>query len=413
MGRGAHVRRGIPTAASFGRRFARLRRDATGFRILLTPSALRDRIERIALDAGATAVAFADADDDALTRERLRASFARGDLATWPYDDAYAHRASSPGDALANARSVVCVAVAYATPKGGSRGGPLRGRVSNYAWSRDYHRTLRELLARVAHAIDELAGEPATRIACDTAPLSERALAARAGLGWVGKHTNLIVPGSGSFVFLGEVVTTLALPTSAPSKKTCGTCARCVTACPTGALRGDYTIDARLCIADLTQRTDAIPRDLRPLIGDWVWGCDLCQDVCPPTKRAGANGAPTFAPVDDAVAEPPLVELLRLRSGTFKRRFAPTAMGWRGAAVLRRNAAVALGNALDRAAVPALAQALEADPHEQVRGHAAWALGRIGSPGARDALARASDGESSPFVRDEIASALATLSWKP
>jgi epoxyqueuosine reductase len=117
--------------------------------------------------------------------------------------------------------------------------------------------------------------------------------------------------------------------------------------------------------------------------------------------------------VDDAVAEPPLVELLRLRSGTFKRRFAPTAMGWRGAAVLRRNAAVALGNALDRAAVPALAQALEADPHEQVRGHAAWALGRIASPGARDALARASDGESSPFVRDEIASALATLSGKP
>jgi epoxyqueuosine reductase len=313
---------------------------------------------------------------------------------------------------LPNARSVVCVAVAYATPSAPRRG-PLRGRVSNYAWSRDYHRSLRALLAHVAGEIDGLAGEPATRVACDTAPLSERALAARAGLGWVGKHTNLIVPGSGSFVFLGEVVTTLALPPSAPSKKTCGTCARCVSACPTGALRGDYTIDARRCIADLTQRTDAIPRDLRPLLGDWVWGCDLCQDVCPPTQRAGAKGAPAFAPVDDVVAEPPLVELLRLRSGTFKRRFAPTAMGWRGAAVLRRNAAVALGNALDRSAVPALARALEADPHEQVRGHAAWALGRIASPGARDALARATDGEPSPFVRDEIAAALATLSGKP
>jgi epoxyqueuosine reductase len=342
----------------------------------------------------------------------LRASFARGDLATWPYDDAYARRASSPRDALPNARSVVCVAVAYATQPNARRA-PLSGRVSNYAWSRDYHRTLRELLSRIAGAIDDIAGEAATRIACDTAPLSERALAARAGLGWVGKHTNLIVPGSGSFVFLGEVVTTLALPASAPSKKTCGTCARCVSACPTGALRGDYTIDARLCIADLTQRTDAIPRELRPAIGDWVWGCDLCQDACPPTQRAGTIGAPAFAPIEDAVAAPPLVELLRLRSGTFKRRFAPTAMGWRGAAVLRRNAAVALGNALDRSAVPALAEALDADPHEQVRGHAAWALGRIGSPSARDALVRAHDDESSSFVREEIALALAALSGKP
>ena len=342
----------------------------------------------------------------------MRASFARGDLATWPYDDAYARRASSPRDALPNARSVVCVAVAYATQPNVRRT-PLTGRVSNYAWSHDYHRTLRDLLARIASAIDDVAGEPATRIACDNAPLSERALAARAGLGWVGKHTNLIVPGSGSFVFLGEVVTTLAFPASVPSKKTCGTCARCVRSCPTGALRGDYTIDARRCIADLTQRTDAIPRELRPMIGDWVWGCDLCQDACPPTQRAGTNGASAFAPIDDAVATPPLVALLQLRSGTFKRRFAPTAMGWRGAAVLRRNAAVALGNALDRSAVPALAQALDTDPHEQVRGHAAWALGRIASPNARDALARPRDGESSSFVRDEIASALATLSGKP
>jgi epoxyqueuosine reductase len=135
-----------------------------------------------------------------------------------------------------------------------------------------------------------------------------------------------------------------------------------------------------------------------------VWGCDLCQDACPPTQRAGTNGSAAFAPIEDAVATPPLVALLQLRSGTFKRRFGPTAMGWRGAAVLRRNAAVALGNALDRSAVPALAQALDTDPHEQVRGHAAWALGRIGSP---------RDGESSSLVRDEIAWALATLSGKP
>jgi epoxyqueuosine reductase len=308
---------------------------------------------------------------------------------------------------LAGARSVVCVAVAYATPRP-RHARPLTGRVSNYAWSRDYHGPLRAILRRVAVEIDALAGGPASALACDTAPLAERALAMRAGLGWVGKHTNLIVPGSGSFVFLGEVVTTLELPVGAPLRKTCGACARCVTGCPTGALRGDYTIDATRCIADLTQRTDAIPPALRPLIGTWVWGCDLCQDACPPTAYAGPRGGDAFAPVDAETATPSLVELLRLRSGGFKRRFRPTAMGWRGGALLRRNAAVALGNALDRAAVPALIAALCEDPHPLVRGHAAWALGRIGSPRARAALADVLAGshEPSSSVRAEARRAL-------
>jgi epoxyqueuosine reductase len=269
---------------------------------------------------------------------------------------------------------------------------------------------LRALLLRVAAAIDEIAGEPACALACDTAPLAERALAERSGLAWIGKHTNAIVPRAGSFVFLGEVVTTLELAPGAPLKKTCGTCERCVAACPTGALRGDYTIDARRCIADLTQRTDAIPLELRALVGDWVWGCDLCQEACPPTRLAGAGGATRFAPAEAALAAPPLLELLGLRSGAFKRRYRPTALGWRGAAVLRRNAAVALGNALDRAAVPALEEALASDPHPLVRGHAAWALGRIGSPRALESLGAALSGpaEADPGVRAEIAAALAT-----
>ena len=303
---------------------------------------------------------------------------------------------------------MVCVAVAYAAPAPGRP--PLHGRVSNYAWSRDYHVRLRALLNRVARALDDLAGEPVSAVVCDTAPLAERALAARAGLGWTGKHTNLIVPGAGSFVFLGEVITTLELEPGAPLAKSCGRCRRCVDACPTGALRGDYTIDATRCIADLTQRTDAVPRELRPLVGDWVWGCDLCQDACPPTRLAGANGSPAFAPAEAAVAAPDLVALLGLRSGTFKRRFRDTAMGWRGAAVLRRNAALALGNALDRSAVPALEVALSGDPHPLVRGHAAWALGRIGSPRAYAALRTRLRGgaERSAGVRAEIAAALRT-----
>jgi epoxyqueuosine reductase len=338
----------------------------------------------------------------------MEAAFGRGDFATWRYDGDYARRAADPASLLRDARSVICVAVPYAIPAR-ARQTPLRGRVSNYAWSRDYHRRLNELLRAVAAEIDDAAGAPVTAVACDTRPLAERAFAARAGLGWIGKHTNLIAPPLGSFVFLGEIVTSLDLPPDVPLRKNCGGCSACVDACPTGALRGDYTIDANRCISDLTQRTDAIPLEMRPLIGDWVWGCDICQVVCPPTARAEETASSQWAPFDEETARPNLVNLLGLRSGGFKRRYEKTAMGWRGAAVLRRNAAVALGNALDRSAVGALMASLERDPHAMVRRHVAWALGRIGSPSAVAALRRRYGAERDAAVRGEIATALEGL----
>lgn len=339
----------------------------------------------------------------------MRASFARGDLVTWGYGDEYAAAASDPHRILADAVRVICVAVPYRT-EDASDGRRLRGRVSNYAWSADYHGSLRAVLNELAAMLDAFAGGGVTRVACDTAPIAERAVAARAGLGWVGKHTNLITPAAGSYVFLGEIVTSLALPVDPPLRKTCGTCASCVTACPTGALRGDYTIDAERCIADITQRTDAIPRALRPLVGDWVWGCDICQVVCPPNARARVRGAAAFAPRSDEHSRPDLVALLHLKSGEYKRRFRQSSMGWRGAAVLRRNAAIALGNLLDRSSVPNLKRSLRADAHPMVRGAAAWALGRIGSPAAIVALRDAARFERDASVRDEIAEALAEAS---
>lgn len=366
---------------------------------------VKQRAIDVALAHGAGAVRIAPAHPDQTARGRMEAAFDRGDFVTWRYDGEYARRAADPRSLLRDARSVVCIAVPYAVHARAKRA-PLRGRVSNYAWSSDYHRRLKALLRAVAAEIDDAAGAPVTAVACDTRPLAERAFAARAGLGWIGKHTNLIAPRMGSFVFLGEVVTTLELPADPPTRKSCGTCTVCVDACPTGALRGDYTIDATRCISDLTQRTDAIPVAMRPLIGDWVWGCDVCQQVCPPTARASRGGAAEWAPLDAESARPPLLELLALRSGTFRRRYEKTAMGWRGAAVLRRNAAVALGNALDRSAVGALVASLERDPHPMVRGHVAWALGRIGSPSAVAALRRCYVNERDTGVRQEIAGAL-------
>ena len=375
----------------------------------MTALALRERVIAAAHRCGADAVRIAPADAQAWTHDRLAASFGRGDLATWPYDERYAAQAADPRTLLADARSVVCIAVAYATPARPPRRG--HGRVSNYAWSDDYHRRMRALLTDLANELEALGA--ATAIACDTAPVAERAFAERAGLGWIGKHTNLIAPGLGSYVFLGEVVTSLALTPDAPLKKSCGACTRCVTACPTGALRGDYTIDATRCISDLTQRTGPIPRELRPLIGTWIWGCDLCQEACPPTRQALPRAGAAFAPLDEGMRAPALAELLRLRSGEFKRRYAHTAIGWRGAAVLRRNAAVAMGNLLDRADVPALAEAVAIDPHPIVRGHAAWALGRIGSPQALAVLRGRGAVETDALAADEIAQALLSYSQTP
>ena len=366
-------------------------------------SQLSSAVKALAVECGAQSVRLAAAHADVPTRVRIRTALERGDLATWSYDEGYADAASDPQTLLPGARSVVCIAIAYATPLPRERRG--RGRVSAYAWSRDYHRRMQALLRRIAARIDGLAGEPLTRVACDTAPLAERAFAARSGLGWIGKHTSLIVHGLGSAVFLGEILTTLELEPDRPLRTSCGACRACVDVCPTGALRGDRTMDATRCISDLTQRRDAIPRELRPLLGTWVWGCDLCNDVCPPSRQAGRAGDAAFGPLAEETAEPDLQALLRLRGRAFV-RLRETAMGWRGAAVLRRNAAVALGNTLDRADVPALAEALGTDSSPLVRGHAAWALGRIGSPQAYAALRGAALQEPDRTVVAEIALAL-------
>jgi len=381
------------------------------FKEFVPGKALKERALRLASEEGALIRVTTAADDEA-TRKHMQSAFQRDDFATWGYDTVYATRASDPNTILTGARSVICVAVPYGRKRTATvqaidtweRHRPSRGRVSNYAWpGEDYHRRVRRVLSKIAQALDEAVGNPVTAVVCDTTPFAERAFAARAGLGWIGKHTNLISPELGSFVFLGEILTTLELPIDEPLRKTCGSCTRCITTCPTGALRGDYTIDAKRCISDITQRKDGIPRDMRPLVGTWVWGCDLCQEVCPPTRLA--PGLPQDGAIS-AETQPELVSLLRMKSGEFKRTYKDSAMGWRGAAVLRRNAAVALGNAGDRSNVPVLVQAMNEDAHPMVRGHVAWALGRIGSPQARTALHDRYAIETDASVREEITHAL-------
>ncbi|TAM58457.1 tRNA epoxyqueuosine(34) reductase QueG [bacterium] len=363
---------------------------------------LRKRLDEEATRCGIDRLRVAAAAADAVTHARLSAAFERGDLATWNFGAERARLAADPQTILPGARAVVCVAIGYDTDPPATRP-PGTGRISRYAWSEDYHHTLRRALERLEAV---LAPYGRARAVCDTVPFAERAFAQHSGVGWIGRHTGVIVPGLGALVFLGEVVTDVPLTPDRPTRKNCGSCRRCIDVCPTGALRGDFTIDATRCIGDLNQRLDAVPRAMRPLMGDWLWGCDLCTVSCPPSRVAPKARRPAFAPKTGIAAYPDLKAVLRLRSGEFKRTYRTSAMGWRGGAILRRNAAVCLGNTLDRSAVPDLERALGEDPHPLVRGHAAWALGRIASPRALQALRVRQAAEADAGVREEIGAAL-------
>jgi epoxyqueuosine reductase len=237
----------------------------------------------------------------------------------------------------------------------------------------------------------------------DHGPLAERAYARAAGLGWQGKNTMLLARGVGSYTFLAAILTSVELAPDSAAAQTCGSCTRCLPACPTGALRSEYELVNDLCIAYHTiENRGPIPRELRRKIGDWVFGCDLCQEACPVNDAGRPEGLAEFSPSRSEDAFPDLVELLSLSEAEFRERFAGRPLLRARYAGLLRNACVALGNLGDARACGPLSAALD---HAQalVRGHAAWALGRLASSAPlRARLAR----ETDPWVRDEITEAL-------
>jgi epoxyqueuosine reductase len=291
---------------------------------------------------------------------------------------------------------------------------PLSGRVARYAQGEDYHRVLKQKLERVGAKIDALAGRAVGRRACvDSAPLLERDFAQRAGLGFSAKSTLTIVPGVGSFVLLGELLLDLALaPTPALATGGCGSCTKCLTACPTGAFVGPYVLDARRCISYLTiELKGSVPSELRPLIGQHVFGCDICQDVCPWNHSRHAPARDPELGRRDELAEPDLVSLLFLTSSGYRRLVRGSALSRVSRARLGRNAAIALGNSHDPAAEAPLARAVTTHSSELVRAHAAWALGALELPLSvgRAALEQAAQHDAAAEVRLEAERALSRL----
>ncbi len=283
------------------------------------------------------------------------------------------------------------------------------GRVASYAWGDDYHEAFkRRLKALVAFVEDQIGKEVPNRWYTDTGPILERELAQRAGLGWIGKNTCLINPQRGSYFLLAEILLGVDLEPDPPFlPDRCGSCTRCLEACPTQCILPDRTIDARRCISYLTiELKGPIPIELRPQMEDWVFGCDVCQQVCPWNQRfADRETDPAFAP-RQGVPLVDLVEEMTLTSEAFKGKFKGNPVKRPKRRGYLRNVAVALGNAADPQPVPALREALLNDPEALVRGHAAWALGCIGNREAIDALQEAQSQESEAYVQDEINIAL-------
>jgi epoxyqueuosine reductase len=254
---------------------------------------------------------------------------------------------------------------------------PELGYVSRYALGRDYHKLLRKRVQRLADRIEEAAGAFNYRCFSDSAPVLEKPLARNAGLGWIGKHTNLINRGAGSWFFLAEMYTDLDLPADPPmASEHCGTCDACMRACPTAAITAAWQLDARLCISYLTiEHPGSIPEELRAAMGNRIYGCDDCQLVCPWNRFARPTRCPDFEP-RDALDSPRLTELFALDADTFDQRFAGSAIRRIGHERFVRNIAVALGNAPSSPAVLAALASRIDDPSALVREHVQWALAR-------------------------------------
>ena len=293
------------------------------------------------------------------------------------YLERNAFKRVNPNEVLNGAKSVVVLASAYGPPVSKLQQPDPRGVIARYAQHADYHDVLADRLKILSDFIDELGG-PGTRSLwyVDTGPLLERDLAQRAGLGFAGKHTNLISRSLGNWFFISEIITTADLLPDEPERNRCGSCTRCLDACPTQAITGPFQLDARRCISYLTiELKGSIPLEFRPAIGNRIYGCDICLDVCP-WNRFAREGAIMKDHERHDLDQPALLELLALDDAGFKTRFAGTPLLRTKRRGVLRNVCVALGNVGDETALPALERA--AMDHEPlIREHASWALEEI------------------------------------
>ena len=383
--------------------------------LTLHPPAATDsltaRIKLAAADYGLSIARVTSAEPFEGLERQLQEHIAGGHVAgmDWFTSDR-ATVAANPRALHPTARSIIAVAMAYWQGDPRPDDGIPRGMIARYAWGRDYHRTLKRRMAAFHAAIEEMAGRPVeARLLVDTARISDRAVAARSGLGWYGKNACIISPGHSSWLLLGELILDLELQPDAPLEKDCGRCSICLDRCPTGAIVAPYTVHSPRCISFQTiEQRGVIPIDLRQHMGTWVFGCDICQEVCPYTKAARFQDDPDIQPAHLDNAYPSLTWLLTMTEEQFRERYQGTAVLRAKRRGLARNAAISAGNSADDSLIPILAETLAGHDEELVRAHAAWALGALGGRTARAALERYR-GRDTGLVDCEVKAALGRL----
>lgn len=348
----------------------------------MTPEALAAELKRRGAEAGWTALRVARA--DALDRDAvaLETWLDAGMQASMAWMERYRDRRRDPRVLLPGCRSVIVAAMNYWGGEAGEspadRGASRGGRVARYARGRDYHKTLGRALRRLADWLAEASGAPA-RAFVDTGPVLERAWAERAGLGWIGKNANLLRRDAGSWLLLGEILSAADVaPDAGPHAEFCGSCTACIDACPTDAIVAPGRVDARRCISYWTiEHRGPVPEPERAGLGQWIFGCDVCQEVCPWNETFARDEPGAFERRDD-LAELDPRRILEMDEGAFRAAFSGTPLMRARRDGMRRNACIVMGNRRDPADRPALERAAADDPDPTVREAAAWALGQGG-----------------------------------
>ncbi|SHN22319.1 tRNA epoxyqueuosine(34) reductase QueG [Gracilibacillus kekensis] len=363
---------------------------------------LKEELIQFSKEIGIDKIGFASVDTFSTLKSRLEEQQALGYASG--FEKGSNEERTEPKRLLPQAESIIAIALAYPTrikndPK--SVKGDRRGMFCRASWGTDYHLVLQEKLDQLADFLQEKIGDFQYSSMVDTGELSDRAVAERAGIGFSGKNTLIISPEYGSYMYLGEMITNIPFEADQPLQEGCGTCTKCLDACPTGALVEAGRLNAQQCLAYLTQTKGFLPDEHRDKLGNFIYGYETCQVVCPYNKGVDFHHHEQFEPDPDLV-KPRLVDLLSISNKEFKSKFGKMAGSWRGKKPLQRNAIIALGHYKEVAALDVLIELMQQDPRPVIRGTAAWSIGKIGEKRGFQAIRDAKIQETNEEVINEM-----------
>lgn len=363
---------------------------------------LKQELIAYSKEIGIDAIGFASAAPFAELKQRLIRQEELGYRSGFEEPDI--EKRTEPEKLLLGARSIIAIGLAYPSKLANpprSKKGAYRGIFCRASWGQDYHSILRKRLEQLEVFLRERVPDVQIVSMVDTGELSDRAVAERAGIGWSGKNCAILSSTFGTYLYLAEMITNIPFPSDTKAENECGSCNKCVEACPTGALVQGGQLNSQRCISFLTQTKDFLPDEFRSIIGNRLYGCDTCQTVCPKNKGIDFHVHPEMEPNPELV-KPLLKPLLTISNREFKEKYGSMSGSWRGKKPIQRNAILALAHFKDESAIPDLLRVMKEDPRPVMRGTAAWALGKIGKREVLDDIVRAKERETDEQVRFEM-----------